>query len=64
MTIGMDQRLPRKGNNCMMKIEQAVCNIETEMKAVPTITAKTWVEVTATRTVTTSKANECAQKRQ
>jgi len=64
MTIGMDQRLPRKGNNCMMKIEQAVCNIETEMKAVPTITAKTWVEVTATRTVTTSKANEHAQKRQ
>ena len=31
MTIGMDQRPPHKGSNCMMKIEQAVCNIETEM---------------------------------
>ena len=48
----------------MIKIEQAVCNIETEMKVVPTITAKTWAEVTANRTVTATKANERAQKRQ
>ena len=48
----------------MMKIEQTVCNIEMEMKAVPTITAKTWAEVTATHTVTASKANKRAQKRQ
>ena len=48
----------------MMKIEQTVSNIEMEMKAVPTITVKTWAEVTATHTVMASKANERAPKRQ
>lgn len=48
----------------MIKIEQVICNIEAEMKAVPTITAKMWAEVTATHTATATVANEHARKRQ